>query len=227
MRFRKSVKRERRDRMQNFLDHLRRDLIARHRLTQFHAYLVHSLFRTMKTESTPQFLCFVAGKIRHDHRDLEHLFLKQRHPQGALQHWLQSFVEISDLFFSGTPRQIGMHHIALNWPWADDRDFNHHIVKTFRLQSRQRRHLSPTFDLENSDGVSRLHHLESFGVVLRNVSQIEWAATFTTKLKRILHYRHHAEPKQIDFHNAEVFAIILVPLRHHPPRHRRIFQWHK
>jgi hypothetical protein len=120
-----------------------------------------------------------------------------------------------------------MHHVALNWPWANDRDFNHDIVKTFRLQSRQRRHLSPTFDLENSDGVGRLHHLESFGVVLRNVSQIEWAATFTTKLKRILHYRHHAEPKQIDFHNAEVFAIILVPLRHHPPRHRRIFQWHK
>jgi hypothetical protein len=74
--------------MQNFLDHLRRDLIARHRLTQFHAHLVHSLFRTMKTERTAQFLGFVAGKIRHDHRDLEHLFLKQRHPEGALQHWL-------------------------------------------------------------------------------------------------------------------------------------------
>ena len=88
MRFRKSVKRERRDRMQNFLNHLRRDLIARHRLTQFHAYLVHSLFRTMKAKSTPQFFRFVAGKIRHDHRDLEHLFLKQRHPEGALQHWL-------------------------------------------------------------------------------------------------------------------------------------------
>src|SRR5438270_8654271 len=120
-----------------------------------------------------------------------------------------------------------MHHVSLDWARADDRDFNHHIVKTFRLQSREGRHLRATFDLENTNGVGCLHHLESFGVVLRNVSQIERATAFTTKLKRILHHRHHPEPKQIDFHNAEIFAIILVPLRYHPAWHRRIFQWHK
>ena len=33
----------------------------------------------MKTERAPQFLRFRAGKIGHDHRDLEHLLLEERH----------------------------------------------------------------------------------------------------------------------------------------------------
>ena len=76
MRFRKSVERKRRDRMQNFLDHVWRDLITCHRLPQLHTHPVHPLFRAMKTERAPQFFRFIPGKIRHDHCDLEHLFLK-------------------------------------------------------------------------------------------------------------------------------------------------------
>src|SRR5947208_2979228 len=53
MRFWKSVERKGCDRMQYFLNHLRRDLIARHRLAQFHTDSVHPLFRAMKAESTP------------------------------------------------------------------------------------------------------------------------------------------------------------------------------
>src|SRR5438477_634547 len=93
-----------------------------------------------------------------------------------------------------------MHHVALDRARTDDSDFNHDIVKTFRFQSRQRRHLRATFDLENADGVSRLHHLKSFGVVLWNVSEIERAAAFPTKLKRILHHRHHAKTEEIAVH---------------------------
>ena len=120
-----------------------------------------------------------------------------------------------------------MNHIALDRTRTDDRDFNHDIVKTFRLQSRQRRHLGATFDLENADGVGRLHHLKRFRVALRDVGEIERAAAFATKLKRVLHYRHHAEPEEIDFHDAKILAIILIPLRHHPAWHRGIFQRHK
>ena len=55
----------------------------------------------MKAKRPPQFLCFVAGKIRHDHRDLEHLFLKQRHAQGALAALAPVVrIEISDGFSS-------------------------------------------------------------------------------------------------------------------------------
>ena len=102
----------------------------------------------MKTERAPQLLRFVAGKIRHDHRDLQHLFLEQRHPERAFQDRLQARIKICDLFASGAARQIRMHHVALDRPWPDDRDFDHDIVKTFRLHPRQRGHLRAAFDLE-------------------------------------------------------------------------------
>ena len=43
----------------------------------------------MKTKRAPQFFRFVAGKIRHDHRDLEHLLLKQRHAERAFEDRLE------------------------------------------------------------------------------------------------------------------------------------------
>src|SRR5204863_7460564 len=86
MRFWKSVERKGGDRMQYFLDHLRRDLIARHRLAQFHTDSVHPLFRAMKAESTPQFLGLITGKIRHNHGNFQHLFLKEWHSKCSLQY---------------------------------------------------------------------------------------------------------------------------------------------
>ena len=50
VRFRKSVKRKRRDRMDDLVDLVRRNILPLHRCTKFYADLVHSLFRTMKTQ---------------------------------------------------------------------------------------------------------------------------------------------------------------------------------
>ena len=120
-----------------------------------------------------------------------------------------------------------MHHVALNGARPDNCHFDHDAVKTFWLQTRQRRHLPPTFDLENANGVGRLHHLKSFRVVFWDVREIERPAAFATKLKPVLHHRHHPQPEQIDFHDPEIFAIIFVPLRYHPARHGCVFQGHE
>ncbi len=45
----------------------------------FTAHFFHPLGRAMKAERASQFLRFGAGKIGHDHRDLEHLLLEKRH----------------------------------------------------------------------------------------------------------------------------------------------------
>jgi hypothetical protein len=71
-----------------------------------------------------------------------------------------------------------MHHITLNRPWPDDRHFDHHIVKTFRLHPRQSCHLRAAFDLKNAYGVCLLHALERLLVILGNVSKIEWPSPF-------------------------------------------------
>ena len=120
-----------------------------------------------------------------------------------------------------------MDHVALDWARPDDCYFNHHIVKTFRFHPRQRGHLRTTLDLKNADRVGRLHDLESGGIVFWNVSKVERSSAFATKFERILHDRHHAEPEKIDFDDAKIFAIVLVPLRDDAARHRGIFQWHK
>ena len=147
----------------------------------------------MKTQRPPQFLRLIAGEIGHDHRDLEHLFLKQRNAERAFEDRLQSFIEVSDRLFPGATIQIRMHHVALDRPWPDDRDFNHDIVKTFRLHPRQRRHLRAALDLKNADRVGVLHDLERFLVVFWNVSEIERPPAFAAKLERVLHHRHHPQ----------------------------------
>ena len=90
-----------------------------------------------------------------------------------------------------------MHHIALDRAGPNNRHFDHHIVKTFWFHPRQGGHLGATFDLEYADRVGALHDLERLLVVFRNMCQIESrpVGTFAllTQLKRILHYRHHAE----------------------------------
>src|SRR5436190_20311043 len=106
-----------------------------------------------------------------------------------------------------------MHHVALNWPWPNDRDLDHDVVKTFWFHPRQRRHLGAALDLKNADRVRVLHDLERLPVVFWNVSEIERPPAFATKFERVLHHRHHPQAQQIDFHDSEIFAIVLVPLR--------------
>src|ERR1700693_1960172 len=178
----------------------------------------------MKTERTTKLLRFVTGKIGHDHRDLEHLLLEQRHAERSFEHRLQSVVEIRHSFLAGTSIEIRMHHVALNRPRSNDRDLDHYVVKTFRFHPRQRRHLRAALDLKNADRVRVLHDLEGLLVIFRNVGEIERPATFAAKLERVLHHRHHPETEKIDFYDAKIFAIVLVPLRNDPARHRCVLQ---
>ena len=120
-----------------------------------------------------------------------------------------------------------MHHVALDRSRPNDRDFNDDIVKTFRLHPRQGGHLRAALDLKNADRVGFLHHFMRRRIIRGEVGEIEWAPALAAELEGILHYRHHAEPEQIHLHDAEIFTIILVPLRHDPARHRGIFQRHK
>src|SRR5439155_6885691 len=146
---------------------------------------------------------------------------------GAFEHWFQSLVEISHRLFPSAARKIRMYHVALDRSRTNDRDFDHDIIKTFRFHPRQRRHLRTALNLKYANRVCFLHHLERGRVIFWNVRKIEWPPALAAQLKGILHHRHHSQPKQIYLHDAEVFAIVLVPLRHNPARHRRIFQRHK
>ena len=81
-----------------------------------------------------------------------------------------------------------MHHVALDRSRANDRHFNHHVVKTFRFHPRQGGHLGAALDLKDTDRVGVLHNLECRRIILGNVSKIERPPAFAAKLERILHH---------------------------------------
>ena len=52
------------------------------------------------------------------------------------------------------------------------------------------------------------------------------AIGLTDERDGVLEHRHHAEREQIDLDQAEIGAIVLVPLNDNPPRHRRGLERH-
>ena len=82
-------------------------------------------------------------------------------------------------------------------------------------------------DLKHANRVRFLHNLESRGVICRNMREVERPPALATQFQCILHHRHHAEPEQIHFDDAEIFTIVLVPLRDDAPRHGRVFERHE
>ena len=117
-----------------------------------------------------------------------------------------------------------MRQVALNRPRTNNRDFDAYIVKATRLHARQRGHLRAALDLKNADRVRLAHHVEGARVVLRQLRQIDRVPALSCQFHRVLQHGHHAQPKQIDFDDAHVLAIILVPLRHDTSRHGGVFQ---
>jgi hypothetical protein len=106
-------------------------------------------------------------------RDAHGLFLKQRYPQRLAEHALKLGFGIDGLLLSLAPPQIGMHHIALDRPWPDDRHLNDEIVKGARLDARQHRHLGAAFDLEGSERVGLADHCVGARVFGRGGREIE------------------------------------------------------
>ena len=152
------------------------------------------------------------------------MFLKQRHAEGAFEDRFQALVEIRDLLLSRAAGQIRVQHVALDRPGPDDRHFDHHVVKSVRLHPRERRHLRAAFDLKDTDRVRTLHQFVGRGIILRDRGEIDRATARLAQFNRVLHHRHHAEPEQIDLDDAEVLAVVLVPLRHDASGHARRFE---
>ncbi|MCY1396686.1 hypothetical protein D9M71_116670 [compost metagenome] len=114
---------------------------------------------------TAQFVRLAGRVVGGDYRQLHHLFLEQRHAQGALEYRDQLSLGIGDLLFPLTPAQVGMDHVPLDRPRTDDGDLDHQVVERPGFQARQHGHLRPRLDLEYADGVGAADHVVG-GLVL-------------------------------------------------------------
>ena len=96
------------------------------------------------------------------------LFLKQRHPQRALQDFTHLLGGVLNRIDALAPTQVRVHHVALNRPGANDGDFDDQVVIASRLEPGQHRHLCPAFNLKHADGVGVADHGVHGGVFERD-----------------------------------------------------------
>ena len=117
--------------------------------------------------------------------------------------------------------EIRVHHLPHDRTGADDRDLNDDVVEAGRAHPRQGRHLRARLDLEDADGVRGLEQSVDAGIAGRELRQIHLDAFVRPdQRQRLLEDGHHAQPEQVDFNDAEVGAVVLVPLHDHAAGHR-------
>ena len=123
------------------------------------------------------------------------------------------------------PLQVWIDHLTDDRTGPDDRDLDHQIVKTLGLQARQRRHLCAALDLENPDSVGAPQHRVDLGIVGRQMREVDLDIFMRANHRdRLLQHGEHPQPEQIDLDDAEVGAILLVPLHDHAARHAGGFE---
>ncbi len=114
-----------------------------------------------------------------------------------------------------------MHHLPDDRSGADDRHLDDEIVEALRPHARQGRHLRAALDLEDADGVGGAQHAVGRGIVGRQVREVERdALVLAYQRDGLLEHRHHAEAEQVDLDDAEIGAVVLVPLHDDAPGHR-------
>ena len=155
------------------------------------------------------------------------LFLKERDAERPPEHRFEHRMQGVHRFPARAPGEIRMHHVADDGPGADQRDFDHEVVKLFGLHARQRRHLRAALHLKHADGVALAQHFVNCRIVGRKPAQIDlFAPVIAHQFEAVFEHGHHAEPEQIDFDEAKVGAVFFVPLDDDAAGHGRGFERH-
>ena len=95
---------------------------------------------------------------------------------------------------------------------ADDGDFDGDVVEAAGFEDGEGVHLGAGLDLEGADGVGAAHEVVGGGVVFGDLGDVDWFAALFAKADGVFHGGEHAEAEEVDFDDAEVFAVVFVPL---------------
>ena len=173
----------------------------------------------------PQLVCLTGRKTGTFNGKPHRMLLKERHAERLFQNLFECGVFVLDCLTFGqllAPFEVGMHHIALNGPRADDRHLNDEIVKHPWLEARQHGHLRPAFDLERADRVSLADHVIGWAIIWRDSGQIDaQSLVMPYHVERTAHARKHAERQAVHLHELNGFDVVLVPFDDPPVIHGR------
>ena len=121
-----------------------------------------------------------------------------------------------------------MHHVSLNRTGPNNGDLNDKTVIAPRFQPRQHRHFRPAFDLKDAHRIGLTNHVIDLFLPSGMVASVN-----TLPERRSINSKHlrprgqHSQGEAIDFEDAQIIEIILVPLNYRPPFHGGIFNRHE
>ncbi len=220
MRFGKPIECKRADGLNDLALHRLFDSPPGHALAELGGYRFHPLVAALKGHCPAQFVRFRPGEPGHVHPHAKHLFLEQRHAQRAFQYLLAGRMDVIHSLTSIAPVEVWMNEIPDDRPGANNGDLDRQIIKRCRPHDGQSCHLSPGFHLEGAHRIRPAEQIENGGVILGDFGEIHRRSSPGADLQRVLDGGEHAEPQQVDFDDAEILAIIFVPLNDRPSRHR-------
>ena len=223
---REAVERERGNRAHDLVGRRAFDAVPRQAPPQPPLKLAHALDRALEPHGAPELLGLPAREARRGHRDAQQLLLEQWHAQRALENRHQRRVRVAHGLPPETAVDVRMHHVARDRAGTNDRHLHDQVVEAGRADTRQGGHLGAALDLEHADRVGALDHAVGLGIVRRDPGEIERTAARPDDGGRFLQRRHHAQAQQVHLDNAEIRAILLVPLHHHAARHARVLERH-
>ena len=116
------------------------------------------------------------------------------------------------VFFAVAPPDVGVDHVSLNGARANNRDFDHQVVKAARPHPWQKIHLRTTFDLKNTDTVACAWHVINGGILRWECPQAVIKLVMTgDQIKAFAQARQHTQRGNINLEDAKSVDIILVP----------------
>jgi hypothetical protein len=174
--------------------------------------------------SAAQLIGFTCAETGGNHGELNDLFLKDGHAEGAFQHATYSVVGVGCRFQTLPAAQVGMDHVALNGAWANDGNLDHEVVEIVGVQAWQHGHLGTGFHLEYAHAVAPLQHVISLWIFGGNGrdGQVETAKVLQ-KMQRFADGGEHAEAQDVHFQEPEGLEVVFVPLDDGAVFHRCVF----
>ena len=195
------------------------DAVDGHPLVEPLPQAFHALDRPLRAHCLAQLVGLRRGEAGDVDRHLHELLLEQRHPEGLGQGVLEERVEVGDGFLAVAPPDVGVHRPTLDGAGADERHLDHQVVERAGPQAGQRGHLGPGLDLEHPDGVGLADHVVHV-VVLGELRQVDaLAVVLFDEVERLVQGTQHAEAQQVELHEPDRSAVLLVPLQDRPVLH--------
>ena len=171
-------------------------------------------------ERAPQPVRLVRREACASDGDLHGLLLEQGHAVGLAEYLLELARRILDFLLAVSPPEIGVDHVALDGPRADDGDLDDEIVKVAWLHAWQEAHLGAAFDLEDAKRVCLAEHVVDFRFVGRSlVQRVVDPVMEPEQVERLPDAGEHAKGQDIDLQDPEGVNVILVPADDGPALH--------